>query len=65
MVILDGQVVVTYKILKLQISLVTAIDRPVALGIISVSCLWSVAAWKELVSGDLLLPGQEVIVSLR
>ena len=41
------------------------IDVPVALGIISVSCLWPLAAWKELVSGDLLIPGDEVTVSPR
>jgi photosystem I subunit 3 len=43
----------------------TLTDVPVVLGMISVSCLWSFAAWKELVSRDLLLSGQEVIVSTR
>jgi photosystem I subunit 3 len=41
------------------------IDVPVALGIISLSFLWPLAAWKELVSGNLLVPGDEVTVSPR
>jgi hypothetical protein len=31
----------------------------------SASFLWPLAAWKELVSGDLLVPGDEVTVSPR
>jgi len=41
------------------------INVPVALGMMSASFLWPVAAWKELVSGDLLVPGDEITVSPR
>jgi photosystem I subunit 3 len=41
------------------------INVPVALGMMSASFLWPLAAWKELVSGDLLVPGNEVTVSPR
>ena len=41
------------------------INVPVAIGMMSSSFLWPVAAWKELVSGDLLVPGDEVTVSPR
>ena len=41
------------------------INVPVALGMMSASFLWPLAAWKELVSGDLLVPGDEVTVSPR
>ena len=41
------------------------INVPVALGMMSASFLWPLAAWKELISGDLLVPGDEVTVSPR
>jgi photosystem I subunit 3 len=41
------------------------INVPVAIGMMSASFLWPVAAWKELVSGELLVPGDEVTVSPR
>jgi|TARA_B100001250_G_scaffold268390_1_gene231533 photosystem I subunit 3 len=41
------------------------INVPVALGMMSASFIWPFAAWKELVSGDLLVPGDEVTVSPR
>jgi photosystem I subunit 3 len=41
------------------------INVPVALGMMSASFLWPLAAWKELVSGQLLVPGDEVTVSPR
>ena len=41
------------------------INVPVALGMMSASFLWPVAAWKEVVSGDLLVPTNEVTVSPR
>tara|TARA_B110001452_G_scaffold113919_1_gene94499 strand:- start:35079 stop:35633 length:555 start_codon:yes stop_codon:yes gene_type:complete len=41
------------------------INVPVAIGMMSASFLWPVAAWKELVSGDLLVPSDEVTVSPR
>jgi photosystem I subunit 3 len=41
------------------------INVPVAIGMMSASFLWPVAAWKELVSGQLLVPGDEVTVSPR
>jgi len=41
------------------------INVRVALGMMSASFLWPLAAWKELVSGDLLVPGDEVTVSPR
>lgn len=41
------------------------INVPVAIGMMSASFLWPFAAWKELVSGDLLVPGDEVTVSPR
>jgi photosystem I subunit 3 len=41
------------------------INVPVALGMMSASFLWPVAAWNELVSGELLVPSNEVTVSPR
>ena len=41
------------------------INVPVALGMMSGSFIWPFAAWKELVSGDLLVPTDEVTVSPR
>lgn len=41
------------------------INVPVAIGMMSASFLWPFAAWKELVSGDLLVPGDQVTVSPR
>ena len=41
------------------------INVPVALGMMSASFLWPLAAWKELVSGDLLVPSDEITVSPR
>ena len=41
------------------------INVPVAIGMMSASFLWPLAAWKELVSGDLLVPSNEVTVSPR
>ena len=41
------------------------INVPVAIGMMSSSFLWPIAAWKELVSGDLLVPSDEVTVSPR
>ena len=41
------------------------INVPVAIGMMSASFLWPVSAWKELVSGDLLVPTDEITVSPR
>ena len=41
------------------------IDVPVALGVMSGSFIWPLAAWKELVSGQLLVPADEITVSPR
>jgi photosystem I subunit 3 len=41
------------------------INVPVAIGMASASFLWPLAAWKELVSGELLVPGDEITVSPR
>ena len=41
------------------------INVPVAIGMMSASFLWPLAAWKELVSGELLVPSDEVTVSPR
>ena len=41
------------------------INVPVAIGMMSASFLWPVAAWNELVSGELLVPSNEVTVSPR
>ena len=41
------------------------INVPVALSIMSAGFLWPLAAWKELISGQLLVPGDEVTVSPR
>jgi photosystem I subunit 3 len=41
------------------------INVPVAIGMMSSSFLWPLAAWKELVSGELLVPGDEITVSPR
>jgi photosystem I subunit 3 len=41
------------------------INVPVALSMMSASFLWPLEAWEELVSGDLLVPGDEVTVSPR
>jgi len=41
------------------------INVPVALSMMSASFVWPFAAWKELISGKLLVPGNEVTVSPR
>ena len=41
------------------------INVPVAIGMMSASFMWPFAAWKELISGDLLVPSNEVTVSPR
>ena len=41
------------------------IDVPVAIGMMSSGFLWPLSAWNELVSGKLLVPGNEVTVSPR
>ena len=41
------------------------INVPVAIGMMSASFLWPLAAWKELISGELLVPSNEVTVSPR
>ena len=41
------------------------INVPVAIGMMSASFIWPLAAWKELVSGELLVPSNEVTVSPR
>ena len=41
------------------------INVPVALGMMSASFIWPFAAWKELISGELLVPSNEVTVSPR
>ena len=41
------------------------IDVPVAIGMMSSGFLWPLSAWNELVSGDLLVSGDEVTVSPR
>ena len=41
------------------------INVPVAVGMMSASFLWPLAAWKELISGELLVPSNEVTVSPR
>jgi photosystem I subunit 3 len=41
------------------------INVPVAIGMMSSGFLWPLAAWKELVAGDLLVPANEVTVSPR
>jgi len=41
------------------------INVPVALGMMSASFIWPLAAWNELVSGELLVPGDEITVSPR
>ena len=41
------------------------INVPVAIGMMSASFLWPAAAWKELVSGELLVPTNEITVSPR
>ena len=41
------------------------INVPVAVGMMSASFLWPLAAWKELVSGELLVASDEVTVSPR
>ena len=41
------------------------INVPVAIGMMSASFMWPFAAWKELVSGELLVPSDEVTVSPR
>jgi photosystem I subunit 3 len=41
------------------------INVPVALGMMSGAFLWPLAAWKELINGQLLVPGDEVTVSPR
>ena len=41
------------------------VNVPVALGIMSSGFLWPLSAWKELISGNLIVPGDEVTVSPR
>ena len=41
------------------------INVPVAIGMMSASFLWPIAAWKELISGELLVPTNEITVSPR
>jgi len=41
------------------------INVPVAIGMMSASFLWPIAAWNELISGELLVPSDEVTVSPR
>jgi len=41
------------------------IDVPVAIGMMSAGFLWPLSAWKELIAGDLLVPGDEITVSPR
>ena len=41
------------------------IDVPVALGMMASGFLWPLSAWNELVSGELLVAGDEVTVSPR
>ena len=41
------------------------IDVPVAIGMMSSGFLWPLSAWNELVSGKLLVPGNEVTISPR
>ena len=41
------------------------INVPVAIGMMSSGFLWPVSAWNELVSGELIVPGDEVTVSPR
>jgi len=41
------------------------INVPVAIGMMSSSFLWPLAAWKELIAGELLVPGDEITVSPR
>tara|TARA_B110000444_G_C18735378_1_gene545349 strand:+ start:268 stop:822 length:555 start_codon:yes stop_codon:yes gene_type:complete len=41
------------------------INVPVAIGMMSAAFLWPIAAWKELISGELLVPGDEITVSPR
>jgi len=41
------------------------IDVPVALGMMASGFLWPLSAWTELVTGKLLVPGDEVTVSPR
>ena len=41
------------------------INVPVAIGMMASGFLWPLSAWNELVSGDLLVPGDEITVSPR
>jgi photosystem I subunit 3 len=41
------------------------INVPIAISMMSSGFLWPFSAWKELVSGELLVPGNEVTVSPR
>jgi photosystem I subunit 3 len=41
------------------------INVPVAVGMMSSGFLWPLAAWRELISGKLIVPGDEVTVSPR
>jgi len=41
------------------------INVPVAIGMMSSGFLWPLAAWKELIAGELLVPNDEVTVSPR
>ena len=64
---MDGQVVVTYntKTTDKPNENEIIINVPIALGMMSASFLWPSAAWKELVSGELLVPGDQITVSPR
>lgn len=41
------------------------INVPVALGMMAGAFIWPLAAWKELIDGKLLVPGDEITVSPR
>jgi len=41
------------------------INVPVAIGMMASGFLWPLSAWNELVSGELLVPGDEITVSPR
>ena len=41
------------------------VNVPVAIGMMSASFIWPFAAWKELISGELLVPGDQVTISPR
>ena len=41
------------------------INVPVAIGMMTASFMWPLAAWKELIAGELLVPGNEITISPR